>query len=302
MSERLASGKTLAKSRVISGGGAERICCPFGMSVGHTLEEYDTALRFGGGNRIMRTHVSFLRAVQHGEVGTIQRLIDGGADIDGVRERGLFRPLVLAAICGYQRPEVFRLLVEAGADPNVVCTEAPWDGWTPLFFACRHFHPDLVRLLLDRGADVNASDARGYNALMQFCKISFHWTDPANSIRPIAELLIDKGIDITKADRGGLTALSHASLYQNVEAARVLLAHGAAFDCVCSPFGREGLEGLEATSSQVRELNALFGSYLKHYWKLRVRLRLFGSLSEHLLDLHVAPFLIGDGILSKKRS
>ena len=276
------------------------------MSVGHTLEHYDAVLRNWSGSRIRMAHVSFLRAVQHLDVGTIDRLIDEGADIEGVRDRRLYPyipPLILAAHCGSQRPEVFRLLVERGANPNVVSKETEWYGWTPLFFACSQGNFDLVRLLIDRGADVNASEARGNNALMQFCKISFHWTDPANSIRPIAELLIDRGIDITKIDRGGLTALSHASLYQNVEAARVLLAHGAAFDCVCSPFGREGLEGLEASaSSRVRELNALFESYLKHYWKLRVRLRLFGSLSEHLLDLHVAPYLIGDGILSKKRS
>ena len=273
------------------------------MSVGHTLEEYDAVLRNWSGSRIRMAHVSFLRAVQHLDVGTIDRLIDEGADIDGVRESGLYPPLILAARCGNQRPEVFTLLVERGANPNVVSKEGSYDGWTPLFFACSQCNLDLVRLLLDRGADVNASDARGDNALMQFCTITNHWTSPANSIRPIAELLIDKGIDITKADRGGLTALSMASLYQNVEAARVLLAHGADFDCAYTPFGRDKwvLSTLPSTS-RVRELKALFDSYLQHYWRLRVKLRLFGSLSEHLLDLHVAPFLIGDGILSKKRS
>ena len=52
----------------------------------------------------------------------------------------------------------------------------------------------------------------------------------------------------------------------------------------------------------MREMNALFDSYMRHYWKLCVRLRVFGPINEHLLDLHVAPYLIGDGILSKKRS
>ena len=273
------------------------------MSVGHTLEHYDAVLRNWSGSRIRMAHVSFLRATQHLDIGTIDRLIDEGADIDGVRESGLYPPLILAARCGNQRPEVFTLLVERGANPNVVSKEGSYDGWTPLFFACSQCNLDLVRLLLDRGADVNASDARGDNALMQFCTITNHWTSPANSIRPIAELLIDKGIDITKADSGGLTALSMASLYQNVEAARVLLAHGADFDCAYTPFGRDKwvLSTLPSTS-RVRELKALFDSYLQHYWRLRVKLRLFGSLSEHLLDLHVAPYLIGEGILSKKRS
>ena len=56
------------------------------------------------------------------------------------------------------------------------------------------------------------------------------------------------------------------------------------------------------TAQGMPEVNELFDAYLQHYWRLRVRLRLFGSLSEHLLDLHVAPYLIGEGILSKKRS
>ena len=276
------------------------------MSVGHTLEHYDAVLRNWSGSRIRMAHVSFLRAVQHLDVGTIDRLIDEGADIEGVRDSRLYPyipPLILAAHCGSQRPEVFTLLVERGANPNVVSKEGSYDGWTPLFFACSQCNLDLVRLLLDRGADVNASDARGDNALMQFCTITNHWTSPANSIRPIAELLIDKGIDITKADRGGLTALSMASLYQNVEAARVLLAHGADFDCAYTPFGRDKwvLSTLPSTS-RVRELKALFESYLKHYWKLRVRLRVFGPINEHLLDLHLAPYVIGEGILSKKRS
>ena len=46
----------------------------------------------------------------------------------------------------------------------------------------------------------------------------------------------------------------------------------------------------------------LFDAYLRRYWKLRVRLRVFGPINEHLLDLHLAPYVIGEGILSKKRS
>ena len=72
-------------------------------------------------------------------------------------------------------------------------------------------------------------------------------------------------------------------------------------NCAYTPFGKDKwvLSTLPSTS-RVRELNALFDSYLQHYWRLRVKLRLFGSLSEHLLDLHVAPFLIGDGVLKKR--
>jgi len=49
-------------------------------------------------------------------------------------------------------------------------------------------------------------------------------------------------------------------------------------------------------------MNELFDAYLTHYWRLRVKLRVFGPISEHLLDLHVAPYLIGDGVLKKRSS
>ena len=89
-----------------------------------------------------------------------------------------------------------------------------------------------------------------------------------------------------------------------------MLAHGAAFDRVyahapASPTVLSLVRMFKERASEVsraRELNELFDSYLTHYWRLRVKLRVFGPISEHLLDLHVAPYLIGDGILSKKRS
>ena len=87
-----------------------------------------------------------------------------------------------------------------------------------------------------------------------------------------------------------------------------MLAHGAAFDrayahAPASPTVLSLVRMYRERASEVsraRELNELFDAYLKHYWKLRVKLRVFGPISEHLLDLHVAPYLIGDGALKKR--
>src|SRR5829696_5473630 len=49
-------------------------------------------------------------------------------------------------------PDTVRLLLDAGADPNVRDTG---DNATPLHFAAGGGHVDSVRLLLDAGADVN---------------------------------------------------------------------------------------------------------------------------------------------------
>ena len=96
--------------------------------------------------------------------------------------------------------------------------------------------------------------------------------------------------------------------------ARLLLAHGASFDQEHRIFDHTrprdfyhvdtplSLVRFFRTAHGMPEVNELFDAYLQHYWRLRVKLRLFGSLSEHLLDLHVAPFLIGDGVLKKRSS
>ena len=141
-----------------------------------------------------------------------------------------------------------------------------------------------------------------------------------------ARVLLAHGasVELGHTDRHGKiieTPLHYACWNSCISAARLLLAHGASFDeysrpgLLWSPLSlvrafdkgslveKEGSRWFPSPPPRVvREMNELFDSYLQHYWRLRVRLRLFGSLSEHLLDLHVAPYVIGDGVLKKRRS
>ena len=119
-------------------------------------------------------------------------------------------------------------------------------------------------------------------------------------------------------DTAFVTPLYHRLLRRNstrtLPIARLLLAHGASFDQEHRIFDHTqprdfyhvdtplSLVRFFRTAHGMPEVNELFDAYLQRYWKLRVKLRVFGPISEHLLDLHVAPFLIGDGVLSKKRS
>ena len=118
-------------------------------------------------------------------------------------------------------------------------------------------------------------------------------------------------------DTAFVTPLYHRLRFMNgrretLPIARLLLAHGASFDQEHRIFDHTrprdfyhvdtplSLVRFFRTAQGMPEVNELFDAYLQHYWRLRVKLRLFGSLSEHLLDLHVAPFLIGDGVLKKR--
>jgi hypothetical protein len=112
-----------------------------------------------------------------------------------------------------------------------------------------------------------------------------------------ARVLLAHGasVELGHTDRHGKiieTPLHYACWNSCISAARLLLAHGASFDKYSGPgllwsplsLVRDFDKGsLWRRPRVVRELNELFDAYLQHYWRLRVKLRLFGSLSEHLL-------------------
>lgn len=89
------------------------------------------------------------------------------------------------------RGGVVRLLVQAGADPNV--RDPNWN--TPL-------HGDLdegaASALVELGADVNARNSNGETPLM--------WT----SSEIVAEILLNAGADVSVRSRAGKAALALA--------------------------------------------------------------------------------------------
>jgi cytohesin len=92
------------------------------------------------------------------------------------------------------KPEVIRLLLAAGADPNAV----DFEGATPLMYAAKVERPEVLRALLAAGADPDAQDAQGRTALMyaaDHCQ--------TESVR----LLVQAGADVMLKDSNGYTAL-----------------------------------------------------------------------------------------------
>ncbi|MBP8231130.1 MAG: hypothetical protein KAY22_02390 [Rhizorhabdus sp.] len=62
------------------------------------------------------------------------------------------------------KPEILRLILEAGGDPHLR-TVPPGEGLQPLHFAARTRSPESARLLIDAGADPGAPDDLGYTPI-----------------------------------------------------------------------------------------------------------------------------------------
>ncbi len=180
---------------------------------------------------------SAVLGARDGYLAPVQAFLDGGGDPDYTDRSGV-RLIHIAS--DYRHPAIVKLLLERGANPNVIDR----DGWTPLFNALSELRLrtdeqrargveivklllaakadplagvtlplaeaakrgsiDAVRLLLDAGADVNQGDPHyGSTALIA----------AINGAHPgIVELLLAVGADVNQADVRGQTPLIRAIL------------------------------------------------------------------------------------------
>lgn len=93
------------------------------------------------------------------EIETVRILLDKGAEIDAI-DTGRRTPLMEASMLGY--PEIVRLLLDHGADPNLQT-----QGETALRNAVLSQMYEVADVLISAGADVNQRDARGESILFE---------------------------------------------------------------------------------------------------------------------------------------
>ncbi|KAF6255784.1 flagellar associated protein [Scenedesmus sp. NREL 46B-D3] len=96
---------------------------------------------------------SLHEAAKWGDLEAARRLLDGGADVNGLNERGIS---ALGVAVGFNRLPFVELLLDAGAD---LALRDSQDN-TVLHYAAGYGRLDLTRLLLERGAELEAVNGK----------------------------------------------------------------------------------------------------------------------------------------------
>ena len=157
-------------------------------------------------------------AAETGDVATIDRLLQAGADVN-VQLRSDEKlssewgntPLHSAARDG--QAAAVALLLDRGANINARNDR----GVTPLHRSIAH--PEVTQLLLARGASIDATDNQGRTAL--------HWAANDPQSKSVEVLLAGGRAIVNARDVDGQTALHRAAHGGNLPAVQALLAAGA---------------------------------------------------------------------------
>ncbi|KAL6886096.1 ankyrin repeat-containing domain protein [Trichoderma evansii] len=110
--------------------------------------------------------------------------------------------------------ESVRMLLDCGADPNIVCDQ----GNTPLTIATNLDCSEIVHLLIDKGADLNIRDSGGRTAM-----ILAAWSKNSEMVR----ILVENGAKLDVVDDHGGCALHYAASRGQADIVRILLEAGS---------------------------------------------------------------------------
>lgn len=159
----------------------------------------------------LRYHTSFLSACEIRDLSTAEKLLNRGADIEGVDKKG---QTALSAATIRNDIETMEWLLMYGAKP-----------WGPeLHLVVATGGADQVtaaKLLLHHGADIEFTDAKNDTPLVVACELR-------NT--KMVDFLLNKGASVNAMGLSGCTALYTAVKKGNLSVAEVLVAHGAKLD------------------------------------------------------------------------
>jgi ankyrin repeat protein len=177
-------------------------------------------------------------AVRKGNAEEVAALLDGDAGLLAVRRSGVSALLFAVYV---RHPEIARLFLDRGADPDVFEASATGeigalarrldedpsranavadDGFTPLGLAAFFRQRDALRLLLARGAEVNRASRNSQRVAPLHSAI-------AGGDGGIVADLLARGADVEARQDLGFTPLHNAAAEGNETIIRLLLERGA---------------------------------------------------------------------------
>lgn len=156
--------------------------------------------------------VALCEAIEKEDLAEIDRLVADGADVNAVG-KGKMTPLLWAF--PENKPEVFKRILEHGANPNVYVEDdfgtqmsgiVPGDSVTHL--AAETWFPNYFKYVMQHGGDPNLVDPQ-YNETPLFSVIKGHCTNKPEAV----QLLIDAGADLNDARSGATPAMAAVSWF-----------------------------------------------------------------------------------------
>lgn len=162
-----------------------------------------------------------------GNVGVVEQFLDNGFSPDISDDQGM---TLLGWACLGGRESVVRLLLQRGADPNLVPLKPLSSKRTPLIHLCTRGVPtedeskmSIFEMLMDKGAKTHHKDSNGDTALM-------HASGCAHF--ELLKRLIEVGSDANHTGFRGRTPLMEAAQKNMVQNCVVLLEAGASLASV----------------------------------------------------------------------
>ena len=162
----------------------------------------------------------FLKACEAGDVDIVRRYVETADHRAYLQDDSALNSAVY-----YNHPEILRILLEAGTDPNIHGEHVP-----ALHVAAANDNVEAAMILIGHGAKIDVRDTVNNDTALIY------------GIRDgkfrVAEYLLEAGADHSLTDKRGFTPLHIAVTRNDTRLVQCLLDHGAAINVRTQSDGR----------------------------------------------------------------